>query len=286
MSEKEKINLICIVGTGHCGSTLFLLLCSRFKSFLTVGEFHTFHHDYALAKKDSKFYEEPLVSFLESKLPSHPFSITSDKKSFLRLGRFPNCYYNKTGEAVDAYEYAKMYHDVFLHLLEQTGKKVVVCSCVPNMVEHPILLQKSGLFDVTTVFLVRSGPAVVWSYMKKYQRPLEQIARWVRVNLKLVFFLSRYRIPVSYLRYEKLVQQPEKLDDWISDNFISEIPQKEPLGEYLVGGNRMKFESKFLVKKDDKWRVDMPFLSKLLASLLTYPVVWLISLIYSSRKLL
>lgn len=276
------MKVICITGTGHCGSTLIGLLLSKHPDLVSIGEFHSFNEARSRTKKGLHPTEDEKYETVNEILPDDNLQIYRTKTdTLLGRGRY---FHVKSTEEVDKEAYWKLYDEVYREILEQAGgKQAIVTSCP---IEHADLLNQSDLFDVTVLHLVRNRSAVVWSYMRKYNKPLVQLWRYIGVNFKILLYARKKELRTICLRYEFLAdytdEMMEKLFKEIGLRVNESILQREIGGRYMVGGNGMRHTDKLEVKRDYRYKKEMPKFWFWASTIFLWPVRIIINIFYKT----
>jgi hypothetical protein len=194
----------------------------------------------------------------------------------LRIGSIPRARSLSTVFRAPSVEQAREYslptYRLFKAVLEHRGKGYVVDSSkrFPRLLH----LQRSGLFDLHVIHLVRNGNAVVNSYRKPVSRAgygndemlrpgsaLYTSARWLAYNLKAEQ-VGRTLGPSRFVqvRYEDLAADPpaalRRICDTFGLSFDESMAAPSTRDIHNICGSRWRFTAgdTLQVKVDERWR--------------------------------
>jgi hypothetical protein len=286
----ERYKLLYILGSGHCGSTLLDLLLNRHSQILGLGESCGLHRHVTPAKSvrcDVKGLSRPVHSNsqlrdwigAESHLLDSPFwqvikhhyeksSGFSFDQIDLRDGKWRTI---RSWQAKDIENWARP-NEVLLSCVHQVSGANILTDA--SKFPHRLyLLQRSGLFDIKVIHLIRNGSAVVNSYLRKYGDFGIALQRWASPAV-LAFYLRRKFTQTSWLqlRYEELASRPEEtlktVCGFVGVNFEREMLAYRGKPYFGVGGNRMRESEDERIFLDEKWKRELSYKYRIAFSLL------------------
>ena len=308
----EKINLVYIVGSGHCGSTLLDLLISSSSEVFSTGEI-SFYNIY----KKNIIYNK-----------SNPNYLCTCKKAF------NDCpFWQKINQSAD-FKIKKQYSWLenlkislfilfpFLFNILKKRKKYFEKKYIDQSYELLLTIKKAArqskqkaniqyildaskdprrLFyllnddriKVFPIFLVRDSRAVGYSYQKKERLKIGLkrknfyitiLFRWLMVNIFAEKLLQQVPDNQSIrLNYKQLCEQPkdtiQKLNKWLKINistsdYIQEIAETN---YHNIDGNDLRFKAIKAIKFNESWKKQLSPLQKKIAGLFLHPFhqIWL-----------
>jgi hypothetical protein len=138
------------------------------------------------------------------------------------------------------------------------------------------LMQRSALFDLRVVHLVRDARGVVHSYDKKYGDLRHGLAKWVKSSVAALGLASRFENRWLRVRYEDLARDPEQtltticaLLDLEFEPAMLRFRQHPWFG---IGGNRMSRRGDETIRLDERWRREMSWGRQLLVNVVGGPL--------------
>ncbi len=154
--------------------------------------------------------------------------------------------------------------DLCRRALSFRGRQVVLDNS--KNIGRALMLQRSGLFDLHVLHMVRDSRAVVFSHRRKAERRahdqgyrLAPTARqWERLNRRLArAFRSRAGTGYVRVRYEDLVDRPEEeVRRVLHEVSLPWDPQTLKFREgrhHGIEGNRMRLDTKREIVRDDEY---------------------------------
>lgn len=189
-------------------------------------------------------------------------------------------------------EYAGYYRAIYQAAAALTGSSVIVDSS--KHVSLAFALSHDVDIDLRIVHLVRDARAVAYSWSREVERP-EAVAegdlmpqysasvssrRWITSNV-LADSLRLRGLPVTRVRYEDLVHEPEKTLTALARALALPVQPTLSLDgadvilgpSHSVAGNPMRFVTgPITLRFDDAWTRDMPARDRRLVATLTAPV--------------
>ena len=247
--ETKPVEILYILGAGHCGSTLLNLCLDQHSSIIGVSEIISLNRkrpgwsgeEYVLEKQFWSDVNQAMFKKYGSRLIEVPFNLkdvlSSDSLNIRR---------NK--EALEA-------------ILEISGKQIISdASKNPNRLN---ILLGSSLFKIRVIYLVRDGRAIVHAYRRKYGnwwvgwRNLMRIDRAAR-NLMKKHGSENWLT----IRYEDMVSDLEgtlcKICKFTGVKFQSEMLTPDTSSFNGLGGNRLRKRPIEGINLDAAWKTEMP----------------------------
>lgn len=284
----KKIPLICIVGSGHCGSTVLDMALDSHSKIVGIGEFYQYYYPRQEQEKlictcGKTVIDCPFWKKVFSKIkPNFTFRVHREKLDFLlNRKRFFEFFEGKINRLINCKEYIKMHEKIYQNVLSVSGKQVIVDSSIdPDRAE---LLLNSDKLDIVVLHLVRDGRAVTWSYKRKGSA-IDGRSRWLFKNLKIELMKKRNKFKSIFVGYEDFCRNPKrcltrilKIVGLVFEPGMLNFGDKE---HHQIGGNRARFVKDSKIELDTSWRKEILLREKLRFNLLCG---WL-NLIYKYKK--
>ena len=255
----NSVRTIFLVGSGHCGSTLLDLLLDSHSKVTALGEPQ--EYDYGKC---------PPAWGACSTCITTPVELYQSKLSIL-FGR-SEYFFSKTRKHADI-ELYQAWNRKFLDCIYHTSGAEVVVDSSKNVERVRVLTEAKDICPLV-IHLIRDGRGVTWSYLRKYpHKPFFALTVWFFSNLKIEFMKRRTNSPVLVMRYENLVQNPEReltrILGMVGLTFENDMLNFHTKSHaYHLGGNRMKHAAGGAIRLDEVWRDSMPLGYKLLFNIL------------------
>lgn len=223
-----------------------------------------------------------------------PDRVVSLKRRIDRTVRTPQLLLrmgNKQWKA-DVREYASYYSRLYHAAAAVSGAEIVIDSS--KQASMPYVLQYAEGLQLRVMHCVRDSRAVAWSWMKTVRRPESQggqsqymtryppgvlALKWMQHNA-VIEALRLQGVPMRRIRYEDWAEQPVSTVQ-TALKFAGLRPQPNPrLGDTWVdlpinhtcSGNPMRFRRGTVeIRRDEKWRQELPRSSFRLVTALTAP---------------
>ncbi len=276
----QHYTLLYILGSGHCGSTLLDLLLNGHSQILGLGEIVALKRYIALAKKVPRNSPKPLQSSCRRnqlkdwiEVESHPLDTPfwqAVKRCYESIAEAPF-------DRIDTHHYSKWStirswqtedieswvrpNKALLSSVHQISSRNILTDASKS--PHRLyLLQRSGLFDIRVIHLLRDGRAVINSYIRKYGDFRLALRRWAAPAL-LAFYVRRTFAKTDWLlvRYEELATRPEDtlktICAFLGVNFESEMLVYRNQPYFGIGGNRMREREDEHIILDEGWRQEL-----------------------------
>jgi hypothetical protein len=244
--------LVYILGAGHCGSTLLSLLLNGHRDVFALSEFSKLSasvrdHDEVLTTPTwrriaARFDQRSAVPLAALDL-AHP--------SWRRFAAW-------TLAEVQAWAAPRAL--LLETITEVTGAHTLVDASKAWQQLH--LLNRSQLFDVFVIHLVRDGRGIVHAYQRKYGDLRHGLSRWLKPSL-VAPWLERQVPADRWLRvhYERLAESPEatlrQICSFLALEFEPAMLRFRSHDWFGIGGNRMRNGQDETIRLDERWRRDM-----------------------------
>jgi Sulfotransferase family len=197
-----QYRLCYILGSGHCGSTLFDLMLNGHSQVLGLGEVVALKRDFkALFSDEATEFPLCYKSFW-NEVKRRYESLSGKPVEEVNVSH-PTWKTIRSWRPADIEAWTKSNCMLFSCIQQISGARILTDS---SKFPHRLyLLQRSRLFDIRVIHLIRDGRAVINSYIRKYNRFYIGFRRWATPAL-LAFHLRRQFIRDHWLqiRYEEL----------------------------------------------------------------------------------
>lgn len=272
----QKYTLLYILGSGHCGSTLLDLLLNRHPKVLGLGEIAVLKSYIARARdevfkmSDYAHGERGPADPIAAHLLDTPFW-QQVKQRYEAVSGTPfeqiNIHHSKwktirSWQAKEIDSWARP-NEVLLSCLHQVSGANILTDASKS--PHRLyLLQRSGLFDIKVIHLIRHGCAVVNSYVRKYGDFGIGLRRWAAPAV-LAFYVRRKFPKNSWLqlRYEDLATRPEEtlkaVCAFVGVRFEEAMIAYRGECYFGIGGNRMRESGDERIFLDEQWKQELAY---------------------------
>lgn len=267
----RNINLVYILGAGHCGSTILNVMLDSHPQGFGLGEVHRINStsghgaDYQFLMKEAVW----------RKIANEYQLVSGELFQELRLETPQRSFYNlivKRHKRHASWERKNV--ELFSAIKNATGNNILVDSSK----EWPRLLLLSYIdnVDIRVIHLVRDPRAVVNSYQKKYGSWLRGYKRLMRLEFASLF-VRRCIAENSWLdvRYEDLMNNPKALlsdiCEFLSIPFDDRMLDIENNDYSGVGGNRFRYKENNTIALDVSWRSQMRTYWQFVTSIASLP---------------
>ena len=223
----QEFQLVYILGAGHSGSTLLNLLLNGHSQILGLNEIQQIGKYMGQKSNDNRlqtdFWQD--VKQCYELTTGKPFTSVSQihwKKASIWQNTDLKQWKNEPNfltylaawkilrhcQAQDFAHWSQCNHSLFSCIVDKSGKKILIDSS--KHWQRLYLLQKSGLFNIKVIHLIRDGRAVVNSYIRKFDNFQIGLRRWRNRTMSAFFLRPEFdQADWFQLHYEKLATQPE-----------------------------------------------------------------------------
>jgi hypothetical protein len=144
---------------------------------------------------------------------------------------------------------------------EAAGTRVITDSSKKG--QRLYLLDRSGLFDIRVINLIRDGRAVLSSYIEKDRSFAQAYRLWAGPRLASAGLRRRFASDAWIdVRYEALCRDPrttvERICDFLGVPFTEAMLAYRSRDYHGVGGNRMRTGTSQAIFLDESWRQVLP----------------------------
>jgi hypothetical protein len=299
---KPKIPLIYVLSNGRSGSTLLDLLLGSHPNIWTLGEAQRLHWELKANNvcgcgapiSDCPFWKRilPNLSFDEHIYPIEYFRINNGDGRILHWNLLPGLFSNiintRQKRAINIYGRvnADYLNVVWQTAVERSGREIRWLVDASKDVYRLFWLQKSGLFNLRVIHLLKSPSAFVYSMVKRDlphagTKAVRMTGRWVVENY-IGYHLRKIHFPKEQtllLHYEELARHPEitmaRLDKWLGLDFFPEVVDGfRDYENHAISGNQMRWQNADIFL-DEQWRTMLPASYQCVISFTTLPMRWL-----------
>ena len=259
-TNEGRYTIAYILGSGHCGSTLFDFLLNGHSQIVGLGELVRLdRHEWQdnpgqddVGYPSTSFWQETKQCYESA--TGNPFEGIETRNSRWRdLRRWPQ------ERVVD---WAKTQSEFLTCIHQITGAAILTdASKFPHRLH---LLHESGLFDIRVIHLIRDGRAVINSYLRKYHSFGLAMSRWAAPTWHAISL--RRRTPQDMwltVRYEDLARNPAQVLTRTC-KFLG-VDYKPSMLSYRdhryvgIGGNKMRHRSDSKIYLDDAWKRELSY---------------------------
>jgi len=266
ISDKEEFNLLYILGSGHCGSTLLDLLLNGHPDILGLGQVVDLKRYIASLKNDRSHPQgNPLCGSLWQEAIRRYEATSSNPFDRIEVSH-PRWKELTSWNEEEIARWAESNKTLYSSLQQASGAKVLTDS---SKVPHRLcLLWKSGLFDIKVIHLVRDGRAVVNSYLRKHGSFTPAVRGWAFPTL-LAYYLHRNFAEDNWLqvRYEELATRPEetlkRICAFLGIYFVPKMLAYKSHAYIGLAGNRLRHREEERIFLDQCWHKELRFKHRL-----------------------
>lgn len=289
--EKKLPKLIYISGGGHSGTTILDLMVSSSPEVFSIGEGK--HYDDRIlgnnstnlctCKKsfsDCKYWKE--IKEKESRKINFEGSLEIKHilKNFIGIIFFKIRFFQPKRNTVisswfsSCFDGAKKLKPEIQYILD-SSKDPFHLHSISSKIENEIFI----------IHIIRDCRGYAYSYnnLQRKAKGLDiknyvtSLIEWVLVNLLTIRVIDKFKLPFIRLSYEEFCANPEvirkrlnsSLNIKIPSDFISAINNDI---HHHIDGNNLRFKKLESIKKDDKWKKNLPNYSKLLIGFFSLPI--------------
>lgn len=254
--ENADFTLVYILGSGHCGSTLLNLLLNGHSRMLGLSEIQNIHRLASTLHQDEP---TPLAApFWRSVIDCYEVS-TNQTFEDIFIGA-PGAKEVLSYTIEESQEWAQANEELLTCIARQSEAKLLVDAS--KFFSRCYLLQRSGMFNLRIIHLIRDGRAIVNSYARKYDQFRIGFRRWLIPSLGALYLRPQVKSSCWLgVKYEALADQPIKSLRRIC-GFL-EIPFEPEMIHYRrhpyfgIFGNRMAKRNDERIYLDNAWKQEL-----------------------------
>ncbi len=283
----KKIKLIYIVGTGHSGSTLLDLIIGSSPEVFSVGELY-FYSVYRNKEQPDKVQRAFICTCKKAFDECSFWRDINQKGDFKIKLRFSKKEVIKvmlyvllpflTPKPVNSFDDTQvLLEEIYRKARQVKPRLVYILDSSKSFVRLFYLLQIPDI-EVYPILLIRDGRGVINSRLRMGQKVgfFSAILQWV-LNSLIAKRLTKHNPRAIHISYNLFCQQPEeyirmlnqKLNIHISEEaFIEDVAKTE---YHNIDGNIIKFKGITEIRCDERWKEELSFFKRFMATVLLYP---------------
>lgn len=279
--DEKPINIIYLLGAGRSGTTMLATVLNNRPKIHTVGEMHQFL-DYVYENKDCSCGKNiSQCNFWSPLLQEMNLELLKNKANVERsniLEKHHNIPLYLMGKPLDG-RYKNMTDMIFRNIQKKISKPWLLDSS--KYIARYLLLRKNKSINLKGIYLVRDVRGVVYSFGKNVQthkNPLSAIIYYTLINFwaQWVTFFDRRIVKI---RYEDFINDPDKIIQKIEKHLFGNAETLTNLNNttfeipHIIAGNRLRSQKQLVIKKDLKWKEEIPRAKQLLYYFLALPLM-------------
>lgn len=254
----DPINILYILGPGHCGSTLLNLCLDKHSSVIGVSEIIQLNRKLPGWSGDEYVLQNNFWSKVNQEM-QEKFGLAITQVSF------------ELNSAQTSKESAIHKNKLALRSILNVSDKNIISDASKNPNRLDVLLG-SKHFNVRVIYLVRDGRAVVHAYRRKYDSWFVGWRSLMRIDKAAIRLKEKYGSKNWLtIRYEDLATNPKKTLEEICTfsniNFEPIMLSPDTSKFNGIGGNRLRKHPIENIKLDTAWKNEMPRLVRTFTSL-------------------
>lgn len=256
--NNEPVDVLYVMGAGHCGSTLLNLCLDRHSSVIGVSEIITLNRKSPGWSGNKYILADSFWADVDSLMRKKGGQELTEVSFKLRAG-------------MPFYDAALQNNKAALDAILETSGKSIVCDSSKNAKRLKALIE-SPLFRVKVIYLVRDGRAIVHAYRRKYGNWWPGWFNLISTDHAARSMMAQYGSS-NWLtvRYEDMTSN---LEDTLRDicnftkiNFETQMLHPDTSQFKGIGGNRLLGKSIEKIKLDSAWKTEMPILVRTFTNL-------------------
>jgi len=277
-----SLPIIYLLGAGRSGTTLLATILNSHPHIHTLGEMHQFLDYYRNNKPcacgqplDGCEFWAPIVSALNKMKPwsqeEQDYIAKCENHAQiprLLLFRKPNLKYLQSQETI--------FQIIFRHL------PAPMALDSSKYLARYILLSRSRGLELKGIYLVRDVRGVIHSFSKRVQTQRSAWSSIIYYMLINTFAEILYRLDrkIIKIRYEDLMQDPQSQVESIYRHLFKNDQGRAGMSKnmeipHIVGGNRMKSESRIQIRYDDAWKRSQKRWKQIVYYFVAWPIMLL-----------
>lgn len=277
------MQVLYLMGAGRSGTTLLATVLGESSQIVTLGELNQFL-DYLIENKrcscaqhlsECEFWRPVVTELLTRYTIEELMEINEyQERTEAHSNIVPSFFIKKE-------RYIKFQKELFDIIYEANPGTYFLDSS--KYISRCLQLRRTKGMELKVIYTVRDVRGVINSFGKKVQTsksPASTILYYSLINFfGQLFYWRTSKKDVMKLRYEDFVSQPTQSIQNIAsfvqiplDDIVSKLDKQEQfIMPHIIGGNRMKNQSKIRLRNDDAWKIKMSRTRQLAYYLLTAP---------------
>ena len=261
IKRSKPVEVIYILGAGHCGSTLLNLCFDQHSSIIGVSEIITLNQKKPGWSGNKNILSESFWSRVDKlmyqnygkKLSEVPFNLQI-KMPLLNIA------IERNKEALDS--------------ILKVSKKSIISDSSKNSKRLEALLS-CPLFRVKVIYLVRDGRAIVNAYRRKYGSIQPGLYNLIKTDYSARKLMAKYgEHNWITIRYEDMVENLKdtlkKICEFSEISFENNMMKPETSKFKGIGGNRILKKPINKIILDDRWKKEMSTFVRSFTKLMVY----------------
>jgi hypothetical protein len=258
-----KTKIIYILGSGHSGSTLLDLILGSNSNIESGGEIRRFTKIIA-----DKEFRDSRICTCGQRLSACPYW----EPIFARIRAHGIDEQRFLGDPLTA----QRDNAIFVgEVLRQSGKRVFADST--KSLRRLRILEKTQLFEISVLHLVRDGRAVAFSNMQKGRKFLEHLHYWTSSNSRILRYRKTWPGRWTTVHYERLVTAPgdevRRIIDFVGENFEEGQMNFAAHTHHNLFGNRMRRSGNSEIVPDTKYLAQIGPLRWAISTAYAFPLL-------------
>ena len=251
--KNNPVELLYILGPGHCGSTLLSLCLDRHSSVIGVSEIITLNR------------KRPGWSGDENILDVHFWSEVNRVMREKHSIELTDISFNLNAKKL-SHDLSLQHNKAALEAVLEVAGKSIVADASKNPKRLCALLE-SPLFKVRVIYLIRDGRAIVHAYRRKYGNWLVGWFNLMRTENAAHHLMNQYGADNWLtIRYEDMVTNLEdtlkKICNFSEIKFESTMLYPDTKDFNGLGGNRLRKHPIKNITLDMSWKTEMSALMR------------------------
>jgi len=273
-----------VVGTGRSGTTLLGMLLNSHPDIMTVGEM--VNAEEWLRHDDLCSCGQAISNCQIWKGLKGSMGILIPKQIRGSLSVTPRAFLPWLKPSRKEVEAGRFDAKAFSVAKEASKAKILVD--ISKSPYRLLSLERSGLFDIKVIHLIRDARGCLYSYLKQREVPIERIKRKIEQRRKrsskflfrwafnnifgCLLGLTYFRKSYVRIRYEDICYNPQQVLDSLF-RFLGQRSARDcfmqiaDVNHHLIGGNRMRFSKLGQISLDDGWKTKLSTKHKIIFAL-------------------
>ena len=256
--KNNPVDLLYILGAGHCGSTLLNLCLDRHSSVFGVSEIISLNRKSPGWTGNKYILTDPFWSKVDRYMHEQ-YSEKLSKVSF------------NLKKSTPSYDLAIKRNKVALDSILNVSKKKIICDASKNSKRLNALLE-SKLFRVRVIYLVRDGRAIVHAYRRKYRSWWPGLFNLIRTDHASRQLMNKFGSKNWLIvRYEDMAADLEntlrKICNFAQIKFETEMLYPDTSNFNGIGGNRLINKPVNKIVLDNAWQTEMSRIARSFTSI-------------------